>query len=178
MWAGSLGAFLGWFGWRDLLVSLPSVLPLSCSKLEASLLLASLSICLGFGGLPPAPSLSLSLSSIRVSLLWSWDLLWQGCLFAPQPPLPTPLLSPPPAWVSLIWMGGDWNSPGGAGLGCHLPGFRSGDHRCGVRTPAAGIAKLLGGDWPCQKLKTTEEQGPAAARYGEATAVLGMLEVL
>lgn len=85
-------------------------------------------------------------------------------VYLPPPPHHCPLpCCPPPAWVSLIWMGGDWNSPGGAGLGCHLPGFRSGDHRCGVRTPAAGIAKLLGGDWPCQKLKTTEEQGPAAA---------------
>lgn len=61
-------------------------------------------------------------------------------------------------------------------MGCHLPGSRTGDHCCGVRAAATGIGELLGAEWPREDPKTIEEQRPAAAGYGEATATLGMLE--
>lgn len=45
-----------------------------------------------------------------------------------------------------------------------------------VSEAPAGIAELLGVEWPHKDLKTVGEQGPAAAGYGEATAVLALLE--
>lgn len=85
-----------------------------------------------------------------------------------------PLTSPWPGRGSSGWEG-DWNSPGGAGMECFLPGSGTGDRRFGVRAAVAGIAELLRGELPREDQKTVEEQGPAAAGYGEATAMLGML---